>query len=681
MQFHHLDATFGKLAQRELTFSDGLNIIEAPNESGKSTLLAFLRAMLYGLPTRERGAMADKNRYAPWSLAPMRGTLALSCRMGELTLRRDTARANAPMGRFSAVYTGSCEPVAALTAVDCGETLLGVPGEVHERSAFIRQSSLAVDQNAELERRIAALITAGDDGISYTEASAALKKQLNARRYNKSGRIPALEGEITALERAWEELEQLTAQKREAEAALATLENEKAMLTVQLRAHDLCDAQEQRQAREEARESWLRADARAEQFRRLLHESETPSQEALIEARAKRDALRALEAEKSAAAQRREEAQSALDRFLAAPTGSPYILYVALTLLSVAAAITLALLRIPSVSMIGAPLGAVCAVLFGALALRAGKHRRAHRVARLALEESLREATAALAAQEKLCGTAAQELLALLSLCDLVRADASIQEGLARYETLKALAREAQHAQLRCEALGAQDNGTADIPAEPVARPAQSRDTLRTALADCEAGARDAQRTIDYTDGRCRAIGDPLSLEAALAEKHAALAQLQAEYDALALAMDTLTHANTALQNRFSPVLSRRTAELFSRLTGGKYDTVLLDRSFTAQTGESGSSAAHDSLFLSLGALDQLYLAVRLAICETVLPSDDPAPLVLDDALVRFDDARCRAALELLYEESRTRQVLLFTCQHREAAYLAGRVGVSVHTL
>ena len=72
----------------------GLNIIEAPNESGKSTLLAFLRVMLYGFPPRERGAMADKNRYAPWSLSPMRGTLALTCQKGDITLQRDTARAN-----------------------------------------------------------------------------------------------------------------------------------------------------------------------------------------------------------------------------------------------------------------------------------------------------------------------------------------------------------------------------------------------------------------------------------------------------------------------------------------------------------------------------------------------------------------------------------------------------------
>mgnify|MGYP002581019471 CR=1 FL=1 len=72
---------------------------------------------------------------------------------------------------------------------------------------------------------------------------------------------------------------------------------------------------------------------------------------------------------------------------------------------------------------------------------------------------------------------------------------------------------------------------------------------------------------------------------------------------------------------------------------------------------------------------------MRLAICETVLPADDPPPVVLDDALVRFDDARCRAALELLLEESKTRQILLFTCQHRESAYLAGRAGVTTLAL
>ena len=192
MQFRSLNATFGKLTHRTLTFAPGLNIVEAPNESGKSTLAAFLRTMLYGLKTNERGTLADKNRYAPWSGSAMSGTLELSAEIGDITLQRDTVRANAPMGRFSAVYTGTSAEVAQLTAADCGEQLLGIPREVYERSAFIRQSGLAIDADAELERRIAALITTGEEGASYSETVDALKKQLNARRHNKTGKIPVL---------------------------------------------------------------------------------------------------------------------------------------------------------------------------------------------------------------------------------------------------------------------------------------------------------------------------------------------------------------------------------------------------------------------------------------------------------------------------------------------------------
>ena len=73
-------------------------------------------------------------------------------------------------------------------------------------------------------------------------------------------------------------------------------------------------------------------------------------------------------------------------------------------------------------------------------------------------------------------------------------------------------------------------------------------------------------------------------------------------------------------------------------------------------------------LYLSGGTADQVYLAVRLAICKLALGED--VPIVLDDALVRFDDERMRAALMLLRQEAGTRQIILFTCQKREQAAL-----------
>ena len=68
MKILKMRATFGKLQSAELALGEGLNVIEAPNEGGKSTWSAFLRAMLYGINTKERdrqGYLAEKNRYQP----------------------------------------------------------------------------------------------------------------------------------------------------------------------------------------------------------------------------------------------------------------------------------------------------------------------------------------------------------------------------------------------------------------------------------------------------------------------------------------------------------------------------------------------------------------------------------------------------------------------------------------
>ena len=59
-----------------------------------------------------------------------------------------------------------------------------------------------------------------------------------------------------------------------------------------------------------------------------------------------------------------------------------------------------------------------------------------------------------------------------------------------------------------------------------------------------------------------------------------------------------------------------------------------------------------------------MYLSLRLAVAEELTPH---APLVLDDAFVRFDDDRLKAALNILNQTGREKQVILFTCQSRES--------------
>lgn len=687
MRFQRLDATFGTLERRSLSLAPGLNIIESPNESGKSTLSAFLRTMLYGIPTRERGTLADKSRYLPWSGAPMQGTLDLDTEVyGAITLRRDTARANSPMGRFSATYAGTGDEIPGLTGFDCGETLLGVPREVYERSAFVRQSSLSIDPDAELERRIAALITTGEEGRSYSEAAAALKKQLNARRSNaRNGQIPALEREIESDEAALTELRRLQAEQSEAETMIAALREQEDALRADLKTHDLADRREQYLARAQAKHDAEHAEREARIIRRMLEDTHVPSRETLEENRGRLYAVDDLTRQAKDAEKSRQDAEASLGEYRRTPKPRALrglaFLWLVLFIICIALA-ALSLLSTPLLppamrwAIVAAP---AFAALFALELRRGGRQQKAYQQQLDALTEALREADAACGVLKAQRERTMEAVYADVPAGDEASARAYVHENLARYDTLAQVEADARSKRQYYETHPAPD--LKEVPAFAVKRPERSREALSYELERITERRAEAQSRVDYTAGRLRSVGDAGELETALAQKRERLETAQDEYDAIALAMETLDHANGSLQSRFSPALGKRAAEYFAALTGGKYDAVALDRSFRALTTEAGASVAHDAALLSQGASDQLYLAVRLAICDMVLPEDRHIPLVLDDALINFDDARCKAALDLLLRVAETRQILLLTCQHREAAYLAGRDNVNILTL
>ena len=230
MIIRHMQGTFGTLDGEQLRLDTGLNIIYAPNESGKSTWCAFLRAMLYGIDTSQRaraGFVPDKQKYAPWSGKPMAGELELEQGGKCITIRRWTEAPNAPLRGFSAVYTGTDIPVPGLTAADAGEQLTGVSAEVFARTAFIGQGGLVVTGTPELEKRISAIVTSGEEASSYTEADAQLRAWLRRRRSGQHGALPELEGRITTVE---EQLHRLERNAQEQAACAAELQQTDAEL-------------------------------------------------------------------------------------------------------------------------------------------------------------------------------------------------------------------------------------------------------------------------------------------------------------------------------------------------------------------------------------------------------------------------------------------------------------------
>ena len=209
MRIYKMTATFGKLRHETLTLEPGLNIIEAPNEWGKSTWCAFLMAMLYGLDTRSKttkSALADKEHYAPWSGELMSGRIDLNWRGRDITIERSTRR-RIPLGEFKAYETASGLPVPELTAANCGPWLLGVEQPVYRRAGFIRFSDLPVTQDEALRTRLNALVTTGDESGDAELLAGALKDLRNHCRYNKKGLLPQAEEQLTAVEEKLREQE------------------------------------------------------------------------------------------------------------------------------------------------------------------------------------------------------------------------------------------------------------------------------------------------------------------------------------------------------------------------------------------------------------------------------------------------------------------------------------------
>ena len=748
-----MTATFGQLQGRTLELQEGLNILQSPNESGKSTWCAFLASMLYGINSRERdraGFIADKNRYTPWSGAAMSGRLDCGTDLGELTLTRTTRRQTSPMGEFSAVYAGTGDAVPDLTGRTCGETLLGVSREVFERSAFIRQSGLAVTQDAGLERRIAALISAGEEDTSYTEAADALKKQLNRRRHNKTGLLPALEAELAETERQLSEIGELEGQLSQARAQAEELAAREASLTEELAAHDRWEAAQRRQALSGAETAAREAAERASALRRRAEEERLPENDTIARLRGAIVNLQTVRRSVEKARAERDEAMKALlkaeanlgespfagqtpdsarkEAQQAAPSdkvpGAVAVRELAIFFLFLAAAGGVFALLYARTSTLDLPLirmvpwllpGAAAAVVAGAGTYISRLYRThtleamRHTVltkrfgtadpdaiagmadtycklyeAREAAQEAVNAKTAA--ADTLYSSLSSNEQGILLEVrrfapaaFDIPTADSLLRQCAVRRRELAEAETAARDARLRWEVQSQQlpQGEEAELPAPPV----RNREAVTAELEGTREALAAAKSAADRLTGRLHAVGDPAVLASVREEQLAQKEQLEGEYAALQLALEALDTANTTLQNRFSPELGRRAAEIFSGLTGGRYGGVVLDRSFRLSAEPAGEGVYREAELLSAGALDQLYLAVRLAICDLVLPPEKTVPIVLDDALANFDDSRCAAALRYLKEAARGRQILLFTCHSREADFFTGDDEVSVQRL
>ena len=703
MRIYKMTATFGKLEHETLTLEPGLNVITAPNEWGKSTWCAFLVAMLYGLDTRAKTTkttLADKERYVPWSGSPMAGRIDLNWKGKDITIERRTKR-RVPLGEFQAYETASGLPVTELTAANCGQQLLGVEQSVFRRAGFIRHADLPVTQDEALRRRLNALVTTGDESGAADRLAANLRDLRNRCRYNKTGLIPQTEGERDTLETKINELDALTAQTAKVRMQLdqmkdmiAQLENHRQTLAYEKAQADLKRVETARQQLETAEET-LRQ--REESCKGLPVRDN--AEQGLKQLAAFREQWSSAQREKDQLPQEpaapqmpfpfggmdpveaREMAEKDAEAFTASTKSKAPGLLIVMGIFGLLAAAALVFLRAYTFAAV-AGVAALIAFAWGIwekvsmkkqakdLLDKYGngnwKHwadpvRRYERELAVFQRELKAYREAVKKVDDRLAGLERRRE----ELCGGRDLDSVAEEGksiLSAWDALTAARRDQLQAKTHFEALSAM--------VKPVEKPAmedhltQSEVETSRLLTECTQEQQRLQNRLGQYQGRMSNLGSRAELQKQLDQKKKRIAKLEETYAALTIAQETLAEARAELQRRFAPRITKRAQKMLAVMTGGRYSSVTMSEDFSLRTSAGEEETLRDAIWRSDGTMDQLYLALRLAVAEELTPK---APLVLDDVLVRFDDKRMAAAVDLLQTMAEDRQILLFTCQGREA--------------
>lgn len=143
------------------------------------------------------------------------------------------------------------------------------------------------------------------------------------------------------------------------------------------------------------------------------------------------------------------------------------------------------------------------------------------------------------------------------------------------------------------------------------------------------------------------------------------LEKLEYKKELLELSIEKMEDFVKSKRKNTLPLLKKEISQYLSSMTHGKYEEILIDDTFGIRVYDKDIEDYVDLDSLSMGTIDQIYLAFRLSISKII--SDKEIPLVLDSHFDSYDDKRLKESLKMLESQQ---QVLIFTSTNREKEIL-----------
>lgn len=134
------------------------------------------------------------------------------------------------------------------------------------------------------------------------------------------------------------------------------------------------------------------------------------------------------------------------------------------------------------------------------------------------------------------------------------------------------------------------------------------------------------------------------------------------------IAKSTIEDISQEIHSQFAPKINKEVSNLINLISGGKYEQVKINEDLNITIENPSTKEIIDIDSLSGGTIDQLYFALRFSIISSM--KGDNLPLILDDCFIQYDGDRLENILSFLGDMSNEKQILLFTCHHREKEIL-----------
>ncbi len=138
--------------------------------------------------------------------------------------------------------------------------------------------------------------------------------------------------------------------------------------------------------------------------------------------------------------------------------------------------------------------------------------------------------------------------------------------------------------------------------------------------------------------------------------------ELMQKNESIEYAKNILKKAYIEMKQNITPKFIKNLSEIIKEISDNKYEEI----KFNNEDGlivekENGEYVSVDKL--SVGTIDQLYLAFRLSIIKEI--SEEKIPIILDEAFAYYDEKRLENILKYLSEKINN-QIIIFTCTQRE---------------